>query len=45
MARTAAENADRYLKGARDFPQRIPVAVELVTHENVAKFGNYGRKK
>ena len=45
MARSAAENADRYLKGARDFPQRIPVAVELVTRENVAKFGNYGRKE
>jgi ribose transport system substrate-binding protein len=45
MARTAAENADRYLQGARDFPQRMPVAVELVTRENVAKFGNYGRKE
>jgi len=45
MARTAAENADRYLKGVRDFPQRMPVAVELVTRENVAKFGNYGRKE
>ena len=44
MARTAAENADRYLKGARDFPQRVPVAVELVTRANVAKFGDYGRK-
>jgi ABC-type sugar transport system substrate-binding protein len=44
MARTAAENADRYLKGERDFPQRIPVAVELVTRENVHKFGDYGRK-
>lgn len=45
MARTAAENADRYLKGERDFPQRTPVAVELVTRESVAKFGNYGRKE
>lgn len=44
MARTAAENADKYLKGERNFPQRIPVAVELVTRENVAKFGDYGRK-
>jgi len=44
MARTAAENADRYLKGERTFPQRTPVAVELVTRENVAKFGDYGRK-
>ena len=44
MARSAAENADRYLKGERNFPQRTPVAVELVTRDNVAKFGDYGRK-
>jgi ribose transport system substrate-binding protein len=44
MARTAAENADKYIKGQRDFPQRVPVAVELVTHANVGKFGDYGRK-
>jgi len=44
MARMAAENADKYLKGERDFPQRIPVAVELVTPANVKKFGDYGRK-
>jgi ribose transport system substrate-binding protein len=45
MARSAAENADRYLKGERNFPQRTPVAVELVTRDNVAKFGDYGRKR
>jgi ABC-type sugar transport system substrate-binding protein len=44
MARSAAENADRYVKGERNFPQRTPVAVELVTRDNVAKFGDYGRK-
>lgn len=44
MARTAAENADKYLKGQKDFPQRVPVAVELVTRANVGKFGDYGRK-
>jgi len=44
MARKAAESADSYVKGTRDFPQRIPVAVDLVTRDNVAKFGNYGRK-
>jgi ABC-type sugar transport system substrate-binding protein len=44
MARTAAENADKYLKGERKFPQRVPVAVELVTRANVKKFGDYGRK-
>ena len=35
MARTAAEFADEYLKGKRDFPQKIPVTVELVTPDNV----------
>lgn len=45
MARTAAENADKYLKGERTFPQRVPVAVELVTRANVAKYGDHGRKQ
>ncbi|MDO8539408.1 MAG: D-ribose ABC transporter substrate-binding protein [Opitutaceae bacterium] len=45
MARTAAENADKYIKGVREFPQRVPVAVELVTRTNVSKFGDYGRKQ
>jgi len=44
MARTVAEDADRYIKGERNFPQRTPVAVELVTPDNVGKFGDYGRK-
>jgi len=44
MARTAAENADKYFKGERNFPQRTPVAVELVNRETVHKFGDYGRK-
>jgi ABC-type sugar transport system substrate-binding protein len=45
MAQKAAEFADEYLKGKRDFQQKIPVAVELVTQENVSKYGDYGRKK
>ena len=45
MARTAAENADKYIKGERTFPQRTPVAVELVTKKNVRKYGDYGRKQ
>lgn len=44
MARTAADYADRYLKGERDFPQRVPVAVELVTRDNVHRFGDHGRR-
>jgi ribose transport system substrate-binding protein len=44
MARQAAEYADEYIKGKRDFQQKIPVKVELVTKENVSKYGDYGRK-
>ncbi len=44
MARKAAEFADEYIKGKRDFPQKVPVAVELVNQENVGKYGDYGRK-
>ena len=36
MARTAAEFADQWLKGKRDFPQKVPVGVELVTHDECA---------
>ncbi len=42
MARTAAEFADEWLKGRRDFPQKLPVAVELVTQDNVGDYGDYG---
>jgi ribose transport system substrate-binding protein len=45
MAKTAADNADKYIKGEREFPQKTPVAVELVTQENVEKYGDYGRKQ
>jgi ribose transport system substrate-binding protein len=44
MARTAAEYADQWLKGKRDFPQKVPVAVELVTIDNVADYGDFGAK-
>lgn len=43
MAQTAAESALRYIQGERDFPQKIPVAVELVTRDNVHLYGDYGR--
>lgn len=45
MARMAAESADQYLKGKRDFPQKVPVAVELVTQENIDKYTAYGRNE
>ena len=44
MARMAAEQADEYIKGKRDFEQKVPVAVELVTQENIAKYTAYGRE-
>ncbi len=45
MATTAAEWADQYIRGERSFPQKVPVAVELVTHDNVEKYDPYGRKR
>jgi ABC-type sugar transport system substrate-binding protein len=44
MAQKAAEYADQYLKGKRDFQQKVPVKVELVTPDNVSKYGDYGKK-
>jgi ABC-type sugar transport system substrate-binding protein len=35
MAKTAAAFADEYFNGRRDFPEKMPVSVELVTPENV----------
>ena len=44
MAETAATYADEYFKGKRDFPKKIPVAVEMVTKANVADYIAYGKK-
>jgi ribose transport system substrate-binding protein len=44
MAETAAQFADEYIKGRRDFPQKIPVAVELVTFKNIRDYIAYGKK-
>jgi ribose transport system substrate-binding protein len=43
MAQTAANDADQYFKGKRDFPKKMPVAVELVTQENVDEYIGYGK--
>jgi ribose transport system substrate-binding protein len=45
MAQKAAECADQYIKGKRDFPQKVPVKVDLVTPDNVSKYGDYGKKQ
>ncbi len=44
MAETAAQFADEYIKGRREFPKKIPVAVELVTAKNIANYIAYGKK-
>ncbi|MBS1653588.1 MAG: D-ribose ABC transporter substrate-binding protein [Bacteroidetes bacterium] len=44
MAETAAVYADEYIKGKRDFPQKVPVAVELVTQQNIGDYIAYGKK-
>ncbi|WP_345262868.1 D-ribose ABC transporter substrate-binding protein [Nibrella viscosa] len=38
MAKTAAQYADAYFKGKRDFAQRVPVAVELVTQQTISDY-------
>lgn len=44
MAETAAEFAHAYINGKRDFPKKIPVAVELVTVNNINDYIAYGKK-
>ena len=44
MAETAATYANEYFKGKRDFPKKMPVAVELVTQQNVDSYIGYGKK-
>src|SRR5210317_1613109 len=44
MARTAAELADQYLNGKRDFGAKTPLAVQVVTKRNIDEFGSYGSK-
>ncbi len=43
MAKTAAQLADRYLKGDRNLPKKLPVAVDLVTKSNVSHYGHFGK--
>ena len=43
MAITAAEYADQYIQGERNFAQKMPVAVELVTRENIELYAAYGK--
>ena len=45
IAKTAAVYADEYFKGKKEFPQKMPVAVELVSQENVNDYTGYGKKE
>jgi ABC-type sugar transport system substrate-binding protein len=45
MAYTAATFADEYFKGRRDFPKKMPVAVEMVTKKNIEDYTAYGKKE
>ena len=45
MAQTAADYAKEYFNGKRDFPKKMPVAVELVTQGNVDEYIGYGKKE
>jgi ABC-type sugar transport system substrate-binding protein len=45
MAETAANFADAYFKGKKDFPKKMPVAVELVRKDNIANYAAYGKKE
>ncbi len=44
MAEKAAQFADEYYNGKRDFAEKIPVAVELVTAKNVDNYTGFGKK-
>lgn len=44
MAEKAAQFADEYYNGKRDFAEKIPVAVELVTFKNVDNYIGFGKK-
>jgi ABC-type sugar transport system substrate-binding protein len=45
MAQTAATYADEFFKGKKTFPKKMPVAVELVTQQNVDDYIGYGKKE
>ena len=45
MAQAAADYADEFFKGKKEFPKKIPVAVELVTQKNVGNYIGYGKKE
>ncbi|MEI9921957.1 MAG: D-ribose ABC transporter substrate-binding protein [Bacteroidota bacterium] len=45
MAETAATFAQEFFEGKKVFPKKMPVAVELVTQQNVDDYIGYGKKE
>lgn len=45
MAKMAATGAHEYINGKRDFEQKVPVNVELVTQENISDYKAYGSEE
>lgn len=45
MAKTAAELADKYIQGEKNFVKKLPVDVELVHPGNVEHYAAYGKKE
>ena len=45
MARQAADYADEWVQGRRDFEQKTRVAVELVSRDNIEQYVAYGAKE
>ncbi len=45
MAKTAAGLAHKYIEGQREFIQKSPVDVELVTKDNIEFYAAYGQKE
>lgn len=43
MANTAAQFAHEYFGGRRNFPEKMPVSVEMVTRKNVDNYMAYGQ--
>lgn len=44
IAEKAALLADAYLKGERNFRKKLPIAVDVVTSENIKQYIAYGKK-
>ena len=44
IAELAATDADAWFKGKRDFPNKLPIPVDVVSRANIDKYTAYGKK-